>query len=222
MDSFPNLEGRDDSGQLIGQAERAVASLRTWTERHQALIDQHEQYAQDIAAAAARQRPAGRSRRRSRHSGSSSWRCMPMPRTRRRVAGRSKACSTNCSAYSTSPTGRVLAGTRADRRRVQLRHRRLHPGGPLAAGADRPRAPGRLQAEDLPQGQERARSLHQRERLHQRRLCGSTAPPRRSLLWKVATSWRCWTSESPDELLQRKKRHANETGECYFPASRML
>ena len=25
-----------------------------------------------------------------------------------------------------------------------------------------------------------------------------------------------------DELLQRKKRHANETGECYFPASRML
>ncbi len=25
-----------------------------------------------------------------------------------------------------------------------------------------------------------------------------------------------------DELLRRKKRHANETGECYFPASRML
>ncbi len=54
MDSFPNLEGRDDSAQLISQAERALASLRTWTERHQALIDQHEQYAQDVAAAAAK------------------------------------------------------------------------------------------------------------------------------------------------------------------------
>ncbi len=62
MGSSPNLQGREDSAQLIRQAQRAVAELRTWTERHQALIDQHEQYAQDIANARLKLPRTGRSR----------------------------------------------------------------------------------------------------------------------------------------------------------------
>lgn len=51
MDSFPNLEGQDDSTQMLKQARDAVAELHKWTKWHQAIIDEHERYAADIAEA---------------------------------------------------------------------------------------------------------------------------------------------------------------------------
>lgn len=52
MDSFPNLVGQDDSERMIAQAVAAVAELRKWTQRHQEIIDDHEEYARDLAQAA--------------------------------------------------------------------------------------------------------------------------------------------------------------------------
>ena len=78
-----------------------------------------------------------------------------------------------------------------------------------------------------------------RRRPHQKNRCGSPrsrAPGPSILIWhrEYGASTPFITLEGGDlmavlderipldELLRRKKRHANETGECYFPASRML
>lgn len=52
MDSFPNLEAQTDRDEKIARAKAAVAELRKWTERHQAIADEHERYAAEIAKAA--------------------------------------------------------------------------------------------------------------------------------------------------------------------------
>ncbi|BCB84444.1 restriction endonuclease [Phytohabitans suffuscus] len=54
MDSFPNLERHEDGEQLLAVARAAVAELRKWTGRHQAVIEEHEKYAAELAAAAAK------------------------------------------------------------------------------------------------------------------------------------------------------------------------
>jgi hypothetical protein len=49
MDSFPNLAGQSDSEQMIAQAKSAVAELRKWTQRHQEIVDDHEEHARNLA-----------------------------------------------------------------------------------------------------------------------------------------------------------------------------
>jgi hypothetical protein len=51
MDSFPNLQSQQDGARLVSQAKQAVAELRKWTNHHQAIIDEHGKYAADIAKA---------------------------------------------------------------------------------------------------------------------------------------------------------------------------
>src|SRR6266852_5117486 len=51
MDSFPNLAGHEDSKGMISQAQEAVTELRRWTDRHQEVVDEHEQYVRKIAQA---------------------------------------------------------------------------------------------------------------------------------------------------------------------------
>lgn len=52
MDSFPNLEAQIDREDKIAIAKSAVAELRKWTKRHQAIVEEHERYAAEIAKAA--------------------------------------------------------------------------------------------------------------------------------------------------------------------------
>jgi hypothetical protein len=59
MESFPNLEQQEDRAEMLAKAKAAVAELRKWTGRHQAVIDEHEKYAAKLAKAAA---DAGKSR----------------------------------------------------------------------------------------------------------------------------------------------------------------
>jgi hypothetical protein len=59
MDSFPNLARQQDSERMIAQAREAVAELRQWTKRHQEIVDEHEDYARNLAQASA---DAGKSR----------------------------------------------------------------------------------------------------------------------------------------------------------------
>lgn len=51
MDTYPDLTGHEDSDQMVPRAEAAVAELRKWTNRHQEILDEHEQYARSIAKA---------------------------------------------------------------------------------------------------------------------------------------------------------------------------
>lgn len=59
MESFPNLEQQEDRAEMVAKAKAAVAELRKWTGRHQAIIDEHEKYAAELAKAA---EEAGKSR----------------------------------------------------------------------------------------------------------------------------------------------------------------
>lgn len=52
MESFPDLARLEDADQKIEQAREAVAEVRRWTERHQEILDDHEEYARNIAKAA--------------------------------------------------------------------------------------------------------------------------------------------------------------------------
>lgn len=52
MDTFPDLAKHEDADRLIAQAQAAVAEVRRWTERHQEIWDVHEEYARTIATEA--------------------------------------------------------------------------------------------------------------------------------------------------------------------------
>jgi hypothetical protein len=52
MEKFPNLEAQIDREEKIATAKAAVAELRKWTERHQAILDEHERYAAEVAKVA--------------------------------------------------------------------------------------------------------------------------------------------------------------------------
>jgi hypothetical protein len=54
MDSFPNPETQPDRDEKVARALAAVAELRKWTHRHQAIVEEHERYAAEIVKAAAR------------------------------------------------------------------------------------------------------------------------------------------------------------------------
>ncbi|MBT8226374.1 MAG: hypothetical protein HKP61_04215 [Dactylosporangium sp.] len=59
MDRFPNLEAQPDKERFVPIAEAAVAELRRWTERHQEIVDEHEAYTkqlEDMAAQAEKTR----------------------------------------------------------------------------------------------------------------------------------------------------------------------
>jgi hypothetical protein len=52
MERFPNLEQQEDRAEKVARAEAAVSELRKWTGWHQAVVDEHEKYAADLARAA--------------------------------------------------------------------------------------------------------------------------------------------------------------------------
>lgn len=51
MDNFPNLTGQVNSDHMIQQAEDAVSALRYWTKQHQDIADEHSSYAAELAKA---------------------------------------------------------------------------------------------------------------------------------------------------------------------------
>jgi Restriction endonuclease len=51
MEDFPNLASQSDSIHMIKTAEAAVAEVRKWTQRHQDIAATHERYAAEIAKA---------------------------------------------------------------------------------------------------------------------------------------------------------------------------
>jgi hypothetical protein len=52
MEHFPNLVQQEGSDQMVAVAKAAVAELRQWTARHQAVVDEYARFAADIAKAA--------------------------------------------------------------------------------------------------------------------------------------------------------------------------
>jgi hypothetical protein len=54
MDAFPGLARPENSAELIAQAKTAVATLKTWTEKHQGLLDEQDKFAAELAANQAR------------------------------------------------------------------------------------------------------------------------------------------------------------------------
>ncbi|MGY5132833.1 restriction endonuclease [Streptomyces nigrescens] len=49
MHSFPSLKRHDDAATLVPAAQEAVAALRTWTDRHQGLVEEREALEAEIA-----------------------------------------------------------------------------------------------------------------------------------------------------------------------------
>lgn len=49
MDRFPSLASHENHEQLLATARDAVAGLKRWTERHQGLLDEQEQFATELA-----------------------------------------------------------------------------------------------------------------------------------------------------------------------------
>jgi Restriction endonuclease len=223
MDSFPNLEGRDDSAQLISQAQRAVASLRTWTERHQALIDEHEHYAQDIAAAAAK---AATSR-----AFSASIQAL-----------RDQFLAMHADASNPQARGKAFEGFLNElfglfdlTPRAAYSLEREQIDGAFSFDTDDYILEARWWQEPI--GREHLdvfKSKISRKGKNALGLYISVSGFTGDALQEYSASTPFITIEGGDliavleervpldELLRRKKRHANETGECYFPASRML
>jgi len=223
MDSFPNLEGRDDSAQLISQAQRAVASLRTWTERHEALIDEHEQYAQDIAAAAAK---AATSR-----AFSASIQAL-----------RDQFLAMHADASNPQARGKAFEGFLNElfglfdlTPRAAYSLEREQIDGAFSFDTDDYILEARWWQEPI--GREHLdvfKSKISRKGKNALGLYISVSGFTGDALQEYSASTPFITIEGGDliavleervpldELLRRKKRHANETGECYFPASRML
>ena len=223
MDSFPNLEGRDDSAQLISQAQRAVASLRTWTERHEALIDEHEQYAQDIAAAAAK---AATSR-----AFSASIQAL-----------RDQFLAMHADASNPQARGKAFEGFLNElfglfdlTPRAAYSLEREQIDGAFSFDTDDYILEARWWQEPI--GREHLdvfKSKISRKGKNALGLYISVSGYTGDALQEYSASTPFITIEGGDliavleervpldELLRRKKRHANETGECYFPASRML
>ncbi len=54
MDSFPNLRAQKDSAQLIAAAKEAVAELQIWTKKHEELVSEQAKFEEDRAKAAAK------------------------------------------------------------------------------------------------------------------------------------------------------------------------
>ena len=54
MDRFPSLARHENAEQLLAQAHEAVANLKRWTERHQGLLDEQERFAAELAENQAR------------------------------------------------------------------------------------------------------------------------------------------------------------------------
>jgi hypothetical protein len=54
LESFPSLSRHEDSERLTAAATTAVATLKTWTARYQGLIDEQEQFAAELAQSRAR------------------------------------------------------------------------------------------------------------------------------------------------------------------------
>jgi hypothetical protein len=223
MDSFPNLEGREDSTQLTSQAERAVAELRTWTERHRALIDQHEQYAQDIATAAAK---AATSR-----AFSASIKML-----------REQFLAMHADASNPQARGKAFEGFLNQlfglfdlNPRAAYSLEREQIDGAFSFDTDDYILEARWRQEPI--GREHLdvfKSKISRKGKNALGLYISVSGFTSDALQEYSASTPFITLEGGDlmavldergpldELLHRKKRHANETGECYFPASRML
>lgn len=51
MDSFPNLQNQEDSHNKIATAKSAVSELQKWTKHHTDIAQAHEKYAKEIAQA---------------------------------------------------------------------------------------------------------------------------------------------------------------------------
>lgn len=223
MDSFPNLEGHEDSAQLIAKAERAVASLRTWTERHQTLVAEHEQYAQDIAAAAAK---AATSR-----AFSASIQIL-----------RDQFLVMHGDASNPQARGKAFEGFLNElfglfdlTPRAAYSLEREQIDGAFSFDTDDYILEARWwQAPIGRQHLDVFKSKISRKGKNALGLFISVSGFTGDALQEYSASTPFITLEGGDlmavleervpldELLRRKKRHANETGECYFPASRML
>ena len=49
MDRFPSIARHEDSEKLLAQTREAVGALKTWTERYQGILDEQEQFEAELA-----------------------------------------------------------------------------------------------------------------------------------------------------------------------------
>lgn len=223
MESFPNLEQQPDgAAEKVAKAKAAVAELRRWTNQHQAIIDQHEKYAAELAKAAAE---AGKSRAFSESLADLKTRFLLMHG------------STDPQARGKEFEGFIneLFGLFDLEPRAAYSLEREQIDGSFSFETDDYIMEARWWSEPVGRGHLDvfARKI-ERKGKNALGLFVSVNGFTKDALDEYNKSTPFVTMEGMDfiavldervrldDLLRRKKRHANDTGDCYFPASRML
>ncbi len=223
MDGFPNLEGQQDSAQMLKQAREAVAELRKWTERHQAIIDEHERYAADIAEAS---QNASKNRAFSEAIRKLKDQFLAMHADGSNPQARGKAFEGFLN---------QLFGLFDLEPRAAYSLEREQIDGAFSFDTDDYILEARWRNEPI--GREHLDVFKTKVSRKGKNALGlyiSVSGFTHDALQEYSASTPFITMDGVDliavleeqvrldDLLQRKKRHANETGECHFPATRMF
>jgi hypothetical protein len=222
MESFPNLEQQEDRTEMVAKAKAAVAELRKWTSRQQVLIDEHGKYAAKLAKAA---EEAGKSRAFSDSLAKLKAQFLAM------------FASTNPQARGKEFEGFIneLFGLFDLEPRAAYSLEREQIDGSFSFETDDYILEARWWNEPIGRGHLDvfARKI-ERKGKNALGLFVSVNGFTQDALEEYSSGTPFITMDGMDctiildervglrDLLRRKKRHANDTGNCYFPASRMF
>ena len=222
MDTFPNLAGQENRDRLVADAERAVAELRKWTTRHQEIADTHTRAAEAMAKAS---EEASKNRAFSQSMGKLKEQFMELhelePPQRRGIAFEGFI--------------NQLFGLFDLEPRAAYSLEREQIDGAFTFDTDDYVLEARWWKERI--GRSHLDVFAKKIERKGKNALGlylSINGFTQDALDEYHNSTPFITLEGMDlfmvldervrldDLLRRKKRHANETGDCYFPASRML
>lgn len=222
MDRFPNLEQQKDGAEMVAKATAAVSELRKWTGRHQTIIDEHEKYAATLAEAA---KAAGKSR------------AMSEALARLRVQFLTMHASTDPQARGKEFEGFIneLFGLFDLEPHAAYSTKVEQIDGSFSFETDDYILEARWWKERI--GREHLDVFKTKVEDKGRNALGlfiSINGFTQPALDRYSTATPFITMDGADlmaildervalrDLLRRKKRHMNDTGDCYFPASRMF
>src|SRR6266545_6027660 len=218
MDSFPNLAEHENAAEKIAVAEAAVAELRKWTQYHQSIADEHARYAAEMAEAseqASRNRAFSESIRKLKDQ----FLAMHGNNSNPQKRGKDFEVFLNqlFGLYDLEP-----------RAAYSLEHEQID--GAFSFDTDDYILEARWWQEPI--GRDHLdvfKAKVERKGKNALGLYVSISSFTQGALKKYSDSTPFITMDGVDiltvleegvrldDLLQRKKRHANETGECYFP-----
>lgn len=222
MDAFPNLAAQEDREKLIADAKRAVTELRIWTTRHQEIADAHKRAAAAMAEASEK---ASKNRAFSES----------IAKLKQQFMDLHKLPSPQARGIAFEGFLNQLFGLFDLEPRAAYSLEREQIDGAFSFDTDDYILEARWWKNTIGRGHlDVFAKKIERKGKNALGLYVSINGFTQDALDEYASSTPFITLDGMDlfmvleqrvrldELLRRKKRHSNETGDCYFPASRML